>query len=391
MPGPPPPSAAELRAAFDAAPRLTLGLEEECLLLDPDTLHACPRAGAVLERAAVAGGPVKAEMPAAQLEIETPPASSVPEAIAALAAGRDALLRAADGIARPAALPAHPFSPVEADITPSARYDAILGEYGRIARVQLVGSLQVHVAIGGAEATLAVHDALRSHLPEIAALAAGAPYYAGLDTGLASVRPKLCDLLPQQGVPDPIGSWERLADAWAWGARSGAVPDPGAWWWELRTHPSFGTLELRVPDVQPTVAAAAAVAAYVHCLVAWLLERHEAGEALHVAPTWRIAHNRWSACRHGVDGSLADLATGERTPTRRLLEMRLATLEPHARRLGCRDELAACAGLLDDPIAARHRAAHAEGGVRGVAEWAAAAYGEGLDRAASRLTGSAQG
>lgn len=386
-----PPSAIELRAAFDAAPRLTIGLEEECLLLDPGTLEAAPRAAAVLERAAIAGAPVKAEMPAAQLEIETPPGTSVPEVVAALAAGREALLLAADGIARPAALPVHPFSAVHAEISTGARYETILAEYGRVARVQLVGSLQVHVAVGGADATLAVHDALRSHLPEIAALAAGAPCYAGLDTGLASVRPKLCDLLPQQGVPDPIGTWEHLGEAWRWGAASGAVPDPGAWWWELRTHPSFGTLELRVPDVQPTVAAAGAVAAYVHCLVAWLLERHESGETLPVDPTWRIAHNRWSACRHGIDGSLADLRTGERTPTRTLLAGRLETFEPFAGRLGCTAELADADDLLASPIAARHRAAYEEGGPHGVAAWAADAYGTGLDRAVSRLTSATGG
>ena len=98
--------------------------------------------------------------------------------------------------------------------------------------------------MGGHARTLAVYNALRSHLPELAALAANAPYYAGRDTGLASVRPKICDLLPRQGVPPAIPSWDAYVSALRWGAAAGALPEPGRWWWELRPHPDHGTLEL---------------------------------------------------------------------------------------------------------------------------------------------------
>src|SRR5213075_2861884 len=134
--------------------------------------------------------------------------------------------------------------------------------------------LQVHVAPGDAERTLAVYNALRGHLPELAALAANAPFHAGRDTGFASVRPLIGGLLPRQGVPPAIPSWEAFAETLRWGRVAGAVPEPRRWWWELRPHLAFGTLELRVPDAQTTVADAAAVAAFVHALVARLGERH---------------------------------------------------------------------------------------------------------------------
>src|SRR3954467_13359431 len=111
-----------------------------------------------------------------------------------------------------------------------------------------------------------------------------------------------------------IARWEALADAFAGGPASGTFPDPGQWWWEARLHPLHGTVEVRVPDAQATVAESAAIAAVVHALVAWLAARHDAGEDLGASDTWRIGENRWSACRHGVDGPWADARTGAARP-----------------------------------------------------------------------------
>jgi carboxylate-amine ligase len=114
-----------------------------------------------------------------------------------------------------------------------------------------------------------------------------------------------------------IPSWEAFAEMLSW------LADPRQWWWELRPHPTFGTLELRVPDAQTTVAEAAAVASFAYALVTWLAERFAAGEALGAPDTWRIAENRWVACRAGLDGEFADLLTGERRPVREVLRERM--------------------------------------------------------------------
>ncbi len=372
------------------------------MLLDPVTLDLLPRAHEVLER--TRGDPrFKGELPAAQLEIVTAPAGGVPAggvpaggvtapaggvtaggvtaiaggvpaAIAALGAARLDLAAAAGGIGRLAAVGVHPFTDPLGTLSRGARYDRTRREYGWIARAQLVSALQVHVAVGGAERSLAVHNALRAHLPELAALAAGAPLLAGRDTGLASVRPKLSELLPRQGVPPAIESWESLAEALRWGAAAGATPDAGRWWWELRPHLAHGTLELRVPDAQARLVDAAAVAAVVHTLTARLAARHDAGDLPAAVATWRIEENRWSACRDGVEGTMADLESGERRPTRERLHALLAELEPEARRLGCADELAAAHDLAEVNGAMRQRAVAADGGPRAVATWLAAAY-----------------
>jgi carboxylate-amine ligase len=219
-----------------------------------------------------------------------------------------------------------------------------------------------------------VYNAARAYLPWLAALAANAPFYEGLDTGLASVRAKIGELLPRQGVPPAFESWEAYAGALAWGATTGAFPDSSSWWYELRLHPRFGTLELRVPDGQSTVGHAAAIAAVAQALLAWLGERHDSGDLGPPAPTWRIEQNRWWACRRGVDGFMANLDTGAVRPTREWLGELLDTLEPAASRLGAADgfarvrELAECNGALSQ------RQAAARAGISHVPGWLASQF-----------------
>ena len=367
------PSADALRRRFDSVAPLTVGLEEELLLLDAGTLDLHPRAGDVLART---GGDerFKLELPAAQLEIVLPPSATVPESVSALADARRDLAAAAAGVGVPAAAGAHPFADPIGALNLGERYEAIAREFGDIARCQLVCALQVHVAVGGAERTLGVYNALRSFLPELAALAANAPFYAGRDTGLASVRPKVADLLPRQGVPPAIPTWDAYAEALRWGAAVAGVGEARRWWWELRPHPVHGTLEVRVPDAQATVADAGAVAAVVHTLVAWLSDRWDAGDLGTPDPSWRIGENRWAACRHGLGAELADLRTGERVPARELLSGRLDTLAATARALGCAGELADARRLLAANGAERQRAAAGDGGAHAAARWLAQAY-----------------
>jgi carboxylate-amine ligase len=337
-----------LRAVFDATEPLTVGLEEEVMLLDPETLDLAP----VAPRLAEAG--FKLELPSAQLEIVTPPLAGVEGALASLADGRRRLAAAAAGIALPAAAGVHPLAAPLGDLNAGERYDAILRDYGDVARAQQVCALQVHVALGSADATLAVYNALRGHLPELAALAANAPFHAGRDSGLASVRPLIGGLLPRQGVPPVIESWEAFAAALEW-----ARVEPRQWWWELRPHPTYGTLEVRVCDTQTTLADARAVVAFAVALVVWLLRRYSDGEALGVAESWQIAENRWVACRWGVEGEFADLVTGERRPVREVLRER-------AEQIGC----SGCSALIERNGAMRMR----EVGLSRVTRWLADSF-----------------
>jgi len=329
------PSADDLRAAFDAAPAFTVGLEEE--------VFACARDGAFVEDAdavlaGVAGDPrFKPELPAGQLELVTPPCAGVEDALDALAGARRDLL-ASRGVVLAAGV--HPTAPPLGRLRSEPRYAALAREYGDVARRQLVGALQVHVAVPGAELALATYNALRAHLPELLALSACAPFHAGRDTGLATVRPTIGTQLPRQGMPPALSSWEELADAYA------QLGDPSRWWWELRPHPLHGTLEVRVCDSQPGLADAALVA---RAVVAAVRGVTASGGAPPV-PDWRIAENRWSAVRHGLEGQMRDLRTGALRPTRALLDD-LGVEAPErglpARLRGCGDAGRAAAWLVE--------------------------------------------
>jgi carboxylate-amine ligase len=370
--------AQRLTETFDTVEPFTVGLEEEVMLLDPDTLDLAECAPALLRRFGNAPSPFKLELPASQIELVTPPRRSVPEAIADLGAARGELLVAAAGLVRPAAAGMHPFSAAEGALNRGPRYERAAAEYGWAARRQLVCALQVHVAVGGADRTLAVYNALREELPALAALAANAPLRGGRDTGLASARPLISGLLPRQGVPPVLTSWAEFAENLRWGAAAGAMPEPSFWWWELRPHPRFGTLELRVPDAQTTLADAAAVAAVAHALVVELSERHDAGDLGPPAPSWRIEENRWSACRHGIDGTLADLSSGEAIPTRDRLEALIGRLAPIAERIGAGDALAEARRLARRNGAVRQRAIAVKHSPYGLTRWLADRFVDGV-------------
>jgi len=367
--------AALLRERCAATRPLWIGLEEELMVVDAVTLDLAPRAPQLLAR--MHGDPrFKLELPAAQMELATTPEPSVAAAADQLALARADLAAAAAPGLRLASAGAHPFAAARGVLNSGERFDEMRNEYGEAAERQLVCGLHVHVAVGDADAAVAVHDALRSYLPELAALAANAPFHEGADTRLASVRPRISSLLPRQGVPPAIGSLDAFADALQWGARSGTVPSPRHWWWALRLHPDFGTVEVRVPDAQATVAHSAAVAGVVQALVARLATRHARGETLPVAPTWRIEENRRTAARFGIAGELADLDSGEREPTAQRLLRLLDEIGDDAHRLGCDGALDTARSMIEDggPAAAQRRVA-AQGDLRDVVNWLADRYG----------------
>jgi carboxylate-amine ligase len=362
-----------LRAAFDRAAPYTVGIEDEVMLLHPETLELAPVAQELLER--MDGDErFKLELPASQLEILAPISTDVSEVGQGLLEARRAAAAHAEGLVSLASAGVHPFSSGVGELNRLERYRQTFEEYGSVASRQLVCALQVHVAVGGADRALAVYNTARAYLPLLAALAANAPVYEGQDTGLASVRPKLSGLLPRQGVPPSIDSWDTLADAFRWGAAAGAFPEPRTWWWELRPHPRYGTLEFRVPDGQSTVADAIAIAAVAQALVVWLAERHDAGERLEVAPSWRIEENRWSACRHGVTGTMADLRTGAPSATSELLHALIERLAPVAKRLGAGPALGHAWELVGHNGALAQRQVFAAGGARQVAGWLATRF-----------------
>ncbi len=356
---------AVLRAPFDAdRPAFTVGVEEELMLLEPGSLDLAPVAEDVLD--ALGADPrFRRELPAAQLEIVTPVCRHAGEVGTALLQARRELSAVTAGWALLAGAGTHPCAPAEGPTSAGARYDEIATEYQWAARRGLAWGLHVHVAVPGSARALVLHDAVRTHLPELAALAGNAPFHEGRDTGLHSVRPKLAEGFPRQGIPPAFGSWSALADLLSWGRRGGAFPDPSHLWWEVRLHARLGTLEVRVCDQPATAGEAAALAAAVQALCAWLAARHDAGETLPVFRRELIEENRWRALRHGLAGEFLDLRSGEPEPARERVGRLLAALEPEAARLGSGKAFAGIWDLLERTGSDRQRAAAAAGWATG--------------------------
>ncbi|HWT92136.1 MAG TPA: glutamate-cysteine ligase family protein, partial [Solirubrobacteraceae bacterium] len=200
-------TADDLRALFDAPSPMTIGVEEELMLLDPRTFDLAPRAAEALD-ALRGDARFTKELPAAQLEIVLPPTRTAGEATQLLREARAHLRATLNGDLALATAGVHPFTHPLGVLNAGERYDRIAHQYGEVARAQLVFALQVHVKVSGADRALAVHNAIRGELPLVAALAANAPYLGGRDSGLASVRPQISGLLPRQGVPPVLPSWE---------------------------------------------------------------------------------------------------------------------------------------------------------------------------------------
>jgi carboxylate-amine ligase len=346
--------APSLRARFDSAGPPLVGIEEELMAVHPQTLDPLPSAPALLER--LADDPrFKLELPACQIEIVTPPRQTIDELLQDLVQARRRLVLAIDGDACLLAAGVHPSASGEGDLNLHGRYGKVADEYRFAAHRQMVCGLHVHVSLGGADRTLAVYNAMRSYLPWLAALATNAPIYGGRDTGLMSIRPLLAGLLPRQGVPPRLESWEQLCAELAWGAQTGRLLRVQGWWWELRIHPELATLEVRVADAQSTNAETAAVAAVAASLILRLGELHDAGELEPSAPGWRIAENRWSAIRDGVHGVMYDLMSGRPQPTRELLAGLIQQLQTTTPIIGGKLHLARAMRMLEHNGADRQR------------------------------------
>ncbi len=342
------------RSLLDARSDHTLGVEEELMLLDAATLDLLPAAPRAIEAYGDLSR-VRGDLPAAQVEIVTPVCDSIAAAAAALRGTRRELQAVLAPWARLAGAGTHAFAVPRGPLSDQPRYRRLANEYRWVLDQQLVFGLHVHVGVQGADRALAVCNALRSYLPELAALAGNAPLHAGRDTGLASLRPKLAEMLPRQGIPPAFASLADFAGLLAWGEAGGVFPALGDVWWEVRLHSAFGTVEVRVPDTQTTPEESAGVVALTAGVAAWLVERYDRGERLPVHDSARIAENRWRALRHGLRGELLDLDTGEPRPARTVVLDLIDAVAPAAGRLGGSAELEHARTLARENGAERQR------------------------------------
>jgi glutamate---cysteine ligase / carboxylate-amine ligase len=336
----------------------TVGLEEEVMLLDPETWTLAQRADRLL---AVLGGDLEgrcsAETHEAALELNTGPHATVGAAIAELSRLRARLSRDARGIGlATAAAGMYPGAMAEdPQVSPASRYQLVHRTMRGIARREPTFALHVHVGVADPESAIRLLNRLRAHLPLLLALSASSPLWRGRATGLASNRTILFQAFPRTGLPrrfEDYADWVATVDLLM---RSGAIPEPTFLWWDVRPQPRFGTVEVRIMDAQPRLGATAALCALVQALARLELEEGYAPREL-VHAQEALAENRFLAARDGVAAELIDPVRARRVPVADVLADILAAAAPHASALGAAGELAAVAALVAAPEAARQEA-----------------------------------
>lgn len=293
---------------FGESPPWSIGVEEEVMILDPDTLALSPAVYELVEetREAKLPGVIKTELFASVVELATGVCASPAEVEESLGSLREAASAAAHrrGLLV-AAAGSHPFSPPAVqEIAAEERYAAFVEYAGMTARRQGVSGVHIHVGMPDGETCYRVLEALLPWLPVVLALSANSPYLAGEETGLLSTRAEVLATLPRSGAPPAFGSyaaWSAFVDRLQ---RSGLplTADYRSFWWDIRPHPMYGTLEIRMPDQPTALTRTRALAELLQRLCALLADE----APLPVDPGRRgdYAQNRWAAARFGPRAGL---------------------------------------------------------------------------------------
>jgi carboxylate-amine ligase len=285
---------------------LTVGVEEEIWILDAETLELAPAVETFVSGAESRSlpGVMKTELHASVVELASDLSETVDEAVEKIAELRVAAaeIAAANGL-DVAASGSYPTSiPSEQPIAPMDRYRAFVEYAGPSARRQGVSGLHVHVGMPDADTCFRVMETILPWLPLVLALSANSPYFEGRETGMYSIRAEVLGFLPRHGAPPAVRSYAELEGFIDRVVSTGLAGDYTSFWWDVRPHPRFGTLEIRTPDQPTSLASTAALVRLLHDLCAWGID----APARPFDPGERGVYmqNRWAASRFGPHGRL---------------------------------------------------------------------------------------
>ena len=329
----------------------SIGIEEELMLLDPETLDLSHGIEGIL--AAIPDeneGQVKPELFQSVLEIATRPCADLAEAtaqllelrrlVASIAAEQGMLLGAAG---------THPFARCDDQrIVERDRYIELAAELGFIAERELIFGTHVHIGIDSPDKAIYVADGIRRYLPLMLALSSNSPYWEGRDTGMQSARTPVFRAFPRVGVPPHYGTWEIFSSRVEQMMRSGAIEDYTYLWWDVRPHPNLGTVETRIFDQATELEETVAFAALTQSLAHRMVQTYENGEPLFEVPGELVDDNKVRAALRGMDGDLLDLSEGTHVPAKELAERVLDEVRPSAASLGCATELERIGTIIAD-------------------------------------------
>ncbi len=321
----------------------TLGIEEEFAIIHPETRELRSHIQEILECGKVIlKEQIKPEMHQSVVELGTEICQSIVDARAHVIELRSRLAELAgrSGL-KIASVGTHPFSHWRDQlITQGERYREIVKDMQQLARANLIFGLHVHVGIPDREVAIHVMNQARYFLPHIYALSVNSPFWVGQDTGLKGYRLKVFERFPRTGIPDAFESLSEYEDYCKLLVKTGCVDNAKKIWWDIRLHPFFDTLEVRVCDAQSRVDDTLAIAALIQAVIAKLHKLLSQNITFRVYRRRLLDENRWRATRYGIDGKLIDFGRETEVDTRSLLTELLEFVSTEANELGTGKEMA---------------------------------------------------
>ena len=336
-------------------PSFSLGIEEEYLLVDLETLDLAAAPDALMnECIKQLENKVSPEFLQCQIEVGTGVCKTVAEAHLDLAHLRRTIadVSAEYGLV-PLAVSTHPFAKWhEQSFTDKERYRVLEKDLAGVARRMLICGMHVHVGLDDNDLRTDLMSQFSYFLPHLLALSASSPFWEGYETGLRSYRLTVFDNLPRTGIPPNFASYAEYEHSVQTIINSGMIEDATKIWWDLRPSARFTTLESRICDVSPRLKDTIAIAAITQCLFRMLFCLRRGNQRWREYDRFLIEENRWRAQRYGMSEGLIDFGRGEVVSFAKLVQELIDMLMPHAEALNCVDELDSAADILQSGTSA---------------------------------------
>jgi carboxylate-amine ligase len=321
----------------------TLGIEEEFAIVDPETRELRSHIQEILEGGKVVlKEQIKPEMHQSVVELGTEICDSIEHARTHVLDLRSKLAELAGRAGlKIASVGTHPFSHWrDQHITEGERYKQIIEDMQLLARANLIFGLHVHVGIPDREMAIHVMNQARYFLPHLYALSVNSPFWVGEDTGLKGYRLKVFERFPRTGIPDSFESLSEYEDYCKLLVKTGCIDNAKKIWWDIRLHPFFDTLEVRVCDAQTRVDDTLAIAALIQVIIAKLFKLLRQNTTFRIYRRRLLDENRWRAARYGIDGKLIDFGKETEVNERSLLNELLEFVASEVDEFGTQREMA---------------------------------------------------